>query len=95
MGFLGETNATLLNPLPFGIGQMIMPLPLQQPNTPGLFDLTNNYDSTAPQLVQSTPTPWSLTVPGHAYPLQVTLQGLITGEPGVVQVTNGVLLTIQ
>ena len=63
--------------------------------TGNTFVVTNNFDPSSKQGVQSTATPWSASSPLLPAPLEMTLQGVVLGESGVAQVTNAVLLRVH
>jgi hypothetical protein len=85
--------------LPSGIGTMLfVPWPLA-PLDPALFVLADNFGlAGATPILASTPSPWSVTVPGGVgFPVDVTLQGVIEDAtaPSTYSVTNGVILSVR
>ncbi len=96
-GMLGIPLATSGFDVPGNVGRMmVLPCDAAPSLQPNLFTFADAAGSSlCPSLVQATPTPWSVLLPGINFPLSWTLQGLVEIAPGVVEVTNAVLLTID
>ncbi len=90
-GYLGMPQAGQETTLPFASVTLCLP-PVGV--DPASFILTNNFASYLPQLVTSTPTPWSLGITGIPVPFVLTFQGLIIAAPGELETTNAVVAAI-
>ncbi len=63
---------------------------------PTLFTLADSASgSLCPSLLPATLSPWTGLLPPVFFPLTWTLQGLVEVGPGVVEITNAVLVTIR
>lgn len=94
-GLLGEPQPT--DAISFGaIGTMCFtPAPIAIADARA-FTLTENFGFNLPQLVGSTPAPFSINVPAVGFELSFTLQGVMFDQssPSVLSVTNGVLVNV-
>ena len=91
-GYLAVPTTALEFVLPAGLGSLCLP-PVGL--DPGSFLLTDNLTPSTPQLVPSTPTPWTVTnTVGLPLPFAITFQGLMLVQPGDLRVTNAIILDI-
>lgn len=95
-GYIGVPSASSAVVLPFGVGGMcFLPYDLD-PNQAGLFALANSYVPVPSTLVPATLAPWTFSRPtGLPFPIQFTLQGVISQDPATVRCTNGVIVNIE
>jgi hypothetical protein len=78
------------------IGPLYVVPQVLDPANPMLFTLTNNAWTDPLALLPSTPTPWSLAVPGIPFAFKATLQGLMVG-PGpsaTLSLSNPIILDV-
>lgn len=93
-GLMGAPSAAI--GFDTAIGTLLFPPIWFAPALPGFFTLADNLIPDPGALLPSTATPWSLAIPqGLAFPLTVTLQGVIQDGPKPLSVTNGVILRVQ
>ncbi len=96
-GFLGEANFDSVLNVPLGIGNMMFaPSPMVPPFFQSIFfTYTDNYNPASPQLVSSTPTPWSSGLgPSIPFPLTITFQGVME-ELGNFRPTNAIIFEVK
>jgi hypothetical protein len=84
---------------PAGFGRLILtPCPLA-PADPFLFTLVDGFGiGGSPPILQATPTPWSVTLPGLDLDFSFTIQGVIqdvTATPFAVSATNAIRIDIE
>ena len=83
-------------PVTTPIGPLYVVPQVLDPANPMLFTLTNNAWTDPLALLPSTPTPWSLAVPGIPFAFKATLQGLMVG-PGpsaTLSLSNPIILDV-
>ncbi|MFT7617320.1 MAG: hypothetical protein ACI97A_000956 [Planctomycetota bacterium] len=94
-GMNGVASAASRFELAGGIGTMLVtPCDAAPGMQPSLFVLADSFGTTlCPSLIPATPTPWSALLPPIYFPLTWTLQGLIEVAPGVIEITNAVVIS--
>ncbi len=91
-GYLGVPTPNQATVLPFGFGVLCLPAPDVDP---AAFLLTNNFTPFVPQLIPSSPAPWTLSgIAGIPVPFEITFQGVIVVGPADLRTTNAVILSV-
>ena len=90
LGLVGSPTPTTVQSSALGFSA----IPLPYAGGPSFF-LTSSLGG-LPQLVPSTPAPWSTTSPGFPFPLEVTVQGIVIDDaaPLGLSLTNGIVLRV-
>ena len=92
-GFIAFALPNAAIPLPFGIGDFVFPLPFPGP-TATTFILAESF-GLGSGLAGATPTPWTLSVGGVPFPIDLTFQAFIEETPGVLKTTNAVYVRVS